>query len=214
MKTNLSVINKILLASVSFTIILIIIRFIYTGRIIYTFYPWNIFLAIIPLLASTRLLNQNKPGIKALLYLMIWLLFFPNGPYLVTDLFHFTTRPGCPVWFDLILVSSGSWNGIIMGTLSLMQVEKFLKRHFENKWVHVSLLFFITLCGYGVYLGRFLRFNSWDIITNPIGLASYIKGSLVHPHQNISVWAFTIIFSLLFGIIFFSIRELKAETKR
>ena len=89
-----------------------------------------------------------------------------------------------------------------------MQVEQFLKEHFEHKRVQVSLLFFIALCGYGVYLGRFARFNSWDIITNPADLAYHIKNSLVHPYQHMAAWAFTLIFSLLFGIIFFTIKGL------
>lgn len=212
MKTNTSAINKILFASVCFTMLLLLARIIRTGELVYTFYPWNIFLALIPLFASRRLLKQKRPGIKAILYLMIWLLYLPNAP--VTDLFHFEERRGCPIWFDLVLVSSGSWNGIITGILSLLNVEKFLKRHFENKVVQTSILFFIALCGYGVYLGRFLRFNSWDIITNPAGLASYIKSSLTHPHQNISAWAFTIIFSCMFGIIFFTIRSLNMREER
>lgn len=210
MKTNLSRTNKIVFVSLSFTMILLIARIIYTEQFIYAFYPWNIFLALVPLISSRRLLNQNRLGIKAFCYLAIWLLFLPNAPYLVTDLFHFKERTGCPLWFDLILVSSASWNGIITGTLSLMQVEQFLARHFKQKWVQVGLLFFIMLCGYGVYLGRFRRFNSWDIITNPFDLAYYIKNSLVHPHQNLSAWAFTIVFSLLFGIIFFTIKGLNA----
>ncbi|MEO6328095.1 MAG: DUF1361 domain-containing protein [Ginsengibacter sp.] len=155
-----------------------------------------------------RLVNQNKPGIKAVFYFGIWLLFLPNAPYLVTDIFHFTKRTGCPLWFDLILVSSASWNGIIAGTLSLLQAEQFLKRYLKYKWVQMSLLLFITLCSYGVYLGRFPRFNSWDIITNPDDLFYYIKNSVIHPHQHLSIWVFTIIFSFLFGVIFFTIRGL------
>src|ERR1700712_1127553 len=120
MKTNFSAVNKFLFASVSFTMILLIGRIIHTHELVYAFYPWNIFLAVIPLISSKRLLNQPRPGIKALGYLLVWLLFFPNAPYLITDLFHFSERTGCPVWFDLVLVSSGSWNGIVIATLSLM----------------------------------------------------------------------------------------------
>jgi len=151
---------------------------------------------------------------RAICLLAMWLLFFPNAPYLVTDLFHFSEREGCPVWFDLILVSSASWNGIMIATISLLRVEEFLRKCFNHKKVLLLLLFFIVLCGYGVYLGRFPRFNSWDIITNPTGLAYYITNSLIHPHRNISVWAFTATFSWLFGIIFFTIKILGEEKGR
>ena len=211
MKIKFSEVNKILFASISFTVLLLVARIIYTGELTYAFYLWNLFLALIPVVASSRLIRQNKLGIIAVAWLSLWLLFFPNAPYLVTDIFHFRERPGCPQWFDLVLVSSASWNGIFTGILSLMLVEKFLKRFFENKWVQLSLVFFIILCGYGVYMGRFLRFNSWDIITDPLGVGYFIKNSLIHPHQNLSLWAFTIVFSGLFGIIFFTIKRLKTE---
>lgn len=211
MKIKFSGVYKILFASISFTILLLVARIIYTGELTYAFYLWNLFLALIPLAASSRLIQQNKLGIIAVAWLSLWLLFFPNAPYLVTDIFHFRERSGCPQWYDLILVSSASWNGIFTGILSLLQVEKFLKKLFENKWVQLSLVFFIILCGYGIYMGRFLRFNSWDVITDPLGVGSYIKNSLIHPHQNVSLWAFTIVFSGMFGIIFFTIKKLKTE---
>jgi uncharacterized membrane protein len=211
MKIKFSGVYKIIFASISFTILLLIARIIYTGEFTYAFYMWNLFLALIPLVASARLIHQNKLGIVAVAWLSLWLLFFPNSPYLVTDLFHFKERSGCPQWFDLVLVSSATWNGIFTGILSLLQVERFLKKFFENKWVQISLAFFIILCGYGVYMGRFLRFNSWDLIIDPIGVGSYIKNSLVHPHQNLSLWAFTVVFSGMFGIIFFTIKNLKIE---
>ncbi len=211
MKIKFSGVSKILFASISFTILLLAARIIYTGTLTYAFYLWNLFLAIIPLGASNRLIRQNKLGIIAIIWLSLWLLFFPNAPYLVTDIFHFRERAGCPQWFDLVLVSSASWNGIFAGILSLLQVERFLKKFFENKWVQPSLVFFIILCGYGVYMGRFLRFNSWDIIKDPLGVGNFIKGSLIHPHQNLSLWAFTVVFSGMFGIIFFTIKRLKTE---
>ncbi len=210
----ISSIGKVLSLSVSFTMILLAVRIIYTQKLVYGFYPWNLFLAFIPLIASSKLLNQNRLNWKAVCLLMIWLLFFPNAPYLITDLFHFTEREGCPPWFDLILVSSATWNGIIIGALSLLQVEKFLEKSFNHTKVRLMLLFFILLCGYGVYLGRFLRFNSWDIVTNPSNLAYFIKNSLLHPHQNISTWAFTIFFGLLFAIIFFTIKGLNQGKER
>ena len=213
MKTNFSGIDKILFVSVSFTLALLVARLVYTHEVVYMFYPWNFFLALIPMACSKRLGKLDKMNFNAICYLTIWLLFFPNAPYLVTDLFHFSEREGCPGWFDLILVSSASWNGIIIAAISLLQVEQFLRKSYNNKKVMLLLLFFIALCGYGVYLGRFPRFNSWDIITNPTGLAYFIKNSLIHPHEHISAWAFTSIFSLLFGIIFFTIKILYGERR-
>lgn len=209
MSNKFSRIDRIIFLSVSFTLVLVIARFIYTREFEYMFYGWNLFLALIPFVCSKRLRLNDRFSIKAAFLLGVWLLFFPNAPYLVTDLLHFTEREGCPLWFDVILVSSASWNGIIIAIVSLLNVEQFLKACFHKRMVNVVLLFFIILCGYGVYLGRFLRFNSWDIISNPGGLVVYIIKSFIHPHQNFGTWAFTIVFSSFFGIIFFTVKELR-----
>jgi uncharacterized membrane protein len=155
MKIQFSEINKILFASIFFTMLLLIARVIYTGKFTYAFYTWNMFLALIPLWSSRRLLCQNKLDIIAVGYLSLWLLFSPNAPYLITDIFHFKDRAGCPAWFDLVLVSSASWNGIFIGILSLLQVERFLKRYFENKWVQQPLSFLLSFVAMAFILAGF-----------------------------------------------------------
>src|SRR5882672_5348565 len=99
--------------SLCFTLSLLAIRVFYTGSVMYFFYPWNLFLALVPLFFSGLLLKQKKINFKSILLLGLWLLFLPNAPYLVTDIFHFEARPPVPLWFDLMLVVSGAWNGIL-----------------------------------------------------------------------------------------------------
>ena len=208
MKLYFSNSGKIAIASTAFTLLLLIMCIIHTHEITYIFYVWNLFLAFVPLAISNTLRKQSGFTFRSVIYLLIWLLFFPNASYLITDLFHFTEREGCPKWYDLILVSSALWNGLLIAILSLLQVEEFLMKVFSYKKVQVFLLFFISLAGFGVYLGRFQRFNSWDVVSNPQRLTLYIINSLLHPYQNLTAWLFTLIFSLLFGIIFFTIKSM------
>jgi|SRR6185312_13303446 len=212
MKSPYSGIEKILLLSISFSISLLLLRMAYTKEYAYAFYLWNTFLAIIPFLCSRKLSSQNRMSLKSVGLVAGWLLFFPNAPYLVTDLFHFTVRRGTPAWFDMILVTSASWNGLALGIISLLQVEKFLNKCFRQNRVRIISYVFIFLCGYGIYLGRFLRFNSWDIVTNPVPLFSSVFHSILHPVQHTGAWAFTVIFSCMLGIIFTMVKQMQKSS--
>ncbi len=200
--------QKLVSISLCFTLSLLVIRALYTDSVSYFFYPWNLFLALVPVLFSGLLLKQKAFNYKSILLLALWLLFLPNAPYLVTDIFHLTERPPIPLWFDLILVVSGAWNGILLCMISLFRVEKFLKG--TNMFKQTDILMFLLLipCGYGIYIGRYLRYNSWDVVTEPINILKTSTQHLHHPFQSLNVWLFTFIFALFLGIIYFTIKKL------
>src|ERR1700761_5655717 len=106
MKTQITAAEKMLALSITFTFLLLGVRIIYTHELTYIFYTWNLFLAVIPVWFARRLHSQNKMGIKSLCIMGCWLVFFPNAPYVITDIFHFHQRPGVPQWYDLLLVLS------------------------------------------------------------------------------------------------------------
>ena len=213
MKTRFTGVERVLIRSIAFSIFLLVIRLLHTKSDAYAFYIWNIFLGVLPLLFSRQLVSQPRLGIKSILLLAGWLLFFPNAPYLVTDLFHFKAGNDSPAWFDMILVTSASWNGLALGFISLLQVEYFLKGHFRRKRVRLISYLCLLLCGYGIYLGRFLRYNSWDIVANPRALFSSIAHSILHPIQHTEVWAFTLVFSCLLGIIYSMAKQLRHRSR-
>jgi uncharacterized membrane protein len=139
-----------------------------------------------------------------------WLLFFPNAPYIVTDLFHYTERAPIPQWYDLLLLTSAAWNGILLGMVSLMQVEQFMMRHCRTYKVNLFIMACLFLGSYGIYLGRFLRFNTWDIIADPISLSIKITERILWPHEHLHTWAFTTLFACLLGLIYYSVKLLGA----
>jgi uncharacterized membrane protein len=210
MKTKINSLEKMILVSIGFTMSLLFIRIIFTRELTYGFFPWNTILAIIPMLFSRKLTDKDQWNKYTIGILSGWLLFFPNAPYIITDLFHFSQDPGAPYWFDLVLVVSGIWNGLLLGFVSLMQVERFLQKILSVKWTFIIISFCIILCGYGIYLGRYLRYNSWDIITNPLDLFSAMSNHFLSPFSNTRIWAFTVVFSLMFGIIYFTLKQLVA----
>src|ERR1700740_366553 len=115
MNLKISATSKMLLLSVSFSMSLLLVRFLYSQTLDYRFYGWNTFLAAIPYLVSTQLIKLRKLKVAAVLFLFTWLLFFPNAPYLITDILHYEERPPVPFWYDILLVISATWNGLILG---------------------------------------------------------------------------------------------------
>jgi uncharacterized membrane protein len=205
---RLSEFEKMILLSMSFTLALVLARFLYTNDAQYFFYPWNLFLATFPLVISRRLKKYKRINLSVTLLLFCWLLFLPNAPYVITDLFHFEQRPPVPYWYDLMIVMSGAWNGAALGITSLLQVEKFLAKHIKIKWRMPSTIALIILCSYGIYLGRYKRYNSWNIITKPEDIAHTMLSHITEPWEHMQAWMFTILFAMLLGIMYFTVKKM------
>lgn len=215
MNLKLSGTSRMLLLSIVFCMILLIVRFVYTGdTVTYRCYAWNTFLATIPYLISTWFIKQREGNRFVLPLLFVWILFLPNAPYLVTDLFHFEQRTDAPLWYDLLLVTSGAWNGVLLGMASLMNIERFLSRYLKPLVVKTFVFASLLLCGYGVFIGRFLRFNSWDVVTDPGGLAMASAHHILLPLNYPKLWVFTVLFAGFLMIIYFTLKELGKPSVR
>jgi uncharacterized membrane protein len=200
-----------LLLSSAFSVVLLLARMIVTGIIEYIFLPWNLFLAFIPYWITNGLRKnifwvENKVKLSAAL--LVWLLFIPNSFYIITDLFHFTHVRTAPKWFDLLLLFSFAWNGIVAGIISIRRVEVILSFSLGRKALLPVLFIVIWLCAFGIYIGRFLRFNSWDIITNPLSLAGEIVSMLIHPFANGYAWGMTVCYAAFITLLYFTIKKL------
>lgn len=206
-----AVIKDWLLLSSGFSCFLLLIRMIVTGSIEYIFLPWNLFLAFIPYgitwwMARNIALIENK--IKLLAALAVWLLFIPNSFYIITDLFHLIHVRSAPKWFDLLLIFSFAWNGILFGILSIRRLELVLSlqqgKGFSFLWVFIVM----WLCSFGIYIGRFLRFNSWDVITDPFSLAGEIMDMVIHPFAYSYAWGMTLCYAAFMTLLYFTIKKI------
>lgn len=198
--------EKLLAAWFCFIGCLIACRIYFTGSLLFAFLVWNIFLAWIPFFLSAYL--RPAPGWKNHLLLGGWLLFFPNALYIITDLIHLAADTGVPKWFDAILIFSASAAGLLMAFVSLYRVEKFLQTFVKKKTANALVLFILFLGSFGVYLGRFLRWNSWDIISNPVPLLISIGRRFFFPLDHLRTWGITIMLTVLFYLIYFSAKKL------
>jgi uncharacterized membrane protein len=177
---------------------LVAFRVHFTSQITFVFLVWNIFLALVPYMISTVLIVYHK-DIKNrwLIWIpfMMWLCFFPNAPYILTDLFHLRPRQGVPYWYDLALILFFAWNGLMLGYASLLDIQSVLSIRY-NKWVGwITSIVSLSLAGFGIYLGRYLRWNSWDVISSPGGLLGDIASRITNPTAHPQTYGVTILFS-------------------
>jgi len=175
----------------------------------YSFLVWNLFLAWIPLgmsyLASTA---RNLPRLLKVIIILIssllWLAFLPNAPYIMTDFQHLSRwdDKASPVWYDVLMLAWFAWNGLFLGIISLFMMQQIVNK-LSNRLV--GWIFVVLVCGlssFGIYLGRFLRWNSWDILHNPSPLVSDIFDRITSPQSDPRAVTFTFIFSLFFLFIY------------
>lgn len=156
--------KQLIYSFVLFSLALLSYRIIKSESLSYIFLVWNLFLAFIPWWISNILKRKEKLTFIHLPIILIWLLFLPNAPYILTDLFHLKPHIGLPLWFDLILVLSFALTGMIVFFKSLKDMLKLLNNRISQFYVTIITPFIFWLVAYGLYLGRYLRFNSWDIV--------------------------------------------------
>ncbi len=183
--------KQLIYSFVLFSLALLSYRIIKSESLSYIFLVWNLFLAFIPWWISNILKRKEKLTFIHLPIILIWLLFLPNAPYILTDLFHLKPHIGLPLWFDLILVLSFALTGMIVFFKSLKDMLKLLNNRISQFYVTIITPFIFWLVAYGLYLGRYLRFNSWDII-HPF--------RLMNASFNILFEKDTIGFTLIFSV--------------
>jgi len=206
--------DRLLSLSMGFSITLVFLRIFHTGRLTFLFMIWNLFLAYIPY-ALTSWMSTRPPGISRRTFFiplaLVWLLFIPNSFYILTDLFHLPGQygdGGVPPWYDLALILSFAWNGLLLGVLSVRQMEKFLLR---GSSVREELLFLypvMWLNALGVYIGRYLRYNSWDVVKDPFELLDDIARMIIHPLRNQPAWDMIGCFSILMTLIYLMMKRI------
>lgn len=186
----------LLLASIAATT-MIVLRAWYSGRLLYTFLLWNLFLAWLPFLFAWA--AYRKPFI-AVIYGPLWLLFFPNAPYLVTDLIHLRQFDAVPIWYDAIMLFTFALTGLLLGFMSLYMMQSLVARRFGGVWSWMFAVAAVGMSGYGVYVGRFLRWNSWDVFRQPVSLLADVANSLFNPAYFLKTY--TVSFSLSAVMLF------------
>lgn len=211
-----SEIGRLLIASTCFSCVLELLRILHTGKPMFLWLIWNLFLAYVPFWLSTWLtMRRTAPGRRPLrgldlVLLLVWILFIPNSFYILTDLYHLIDcrDPRVPAWFDLSLIFSFAWNGLLLGVLSVRQMEKIVCPVIGGYWASSFVYFVMALNALGVYAGRYLRFNSWDILTNPFQLTIDMGHLIIHPLQSLQAWGMIACYTILLSFIYKMMKKL------
>jgi len=201
--------GQILILCSLFSMGLMAFRILYTGELLFAFLVWNLFLAFVPYAISQKMIEAPVTAKwKFVLYNLIWLLFLPNAFYIITDLFHLDRNEQVPLWFDLALLLSFAWSGMLFGIVSVRQMEKLFERNFNKRPGMLFILPVMALNGLGVYIGRYLRFNSWDVLANPFQLIRDIAYLFTHPIHNRFHWSMIVCYTILLTLIYLTIKKL------
>lgn len=176
---------------------LVLARALITGTLLFQFLVWNLFLAWLPfLLAELAFRGRRRPA-----WLLgtgfLWFIFLPNSLYLVTDLIHLRPFPGIPLWYDAFMLFAFALTGVLLGFLSLQRMHNLVAHRLSAGagWLFAAAT--LAASSFGVYIGRFLRWNSWDIFTNPGHLLVDIGQHLLTPALGLKT---AVVSGLLCGI--------------
>lgn len=210
---NLEALYALLFLSCCFCFFISLARLmVYDQPIFFLFMNKNLFLAFIPFAISGYLLlypeAQNRKLTLAGLTI-IWLLFFPNAPYMVTDLFHLKPRDHSSLWLDLGILFAFAWTGLMLGFVSLMDMEKIARKYWNNWQTTILVIAYLFLTGYGIYLGRFIRLNSWDIVYRPQILVAEVLEPIFFPMLEPRAWAMTIVYGCLLNLMYFTVKFIR-----
>jgi uncharacterized membrane protein len=200
--------------SSALAVIIYVGRVMYSGSwIVYLNLIWNLFLAWIPYGSSmaAAALHSQFPRKWWLLILPggIWLLFFPNAPYIVTDFFHLIPRYSIPMWYDILMLTTFSWTGIFLAIASLRTMQGLVKIYIGGFFSWLFVVFSLGLGGLGIYLGRFERWNSWDMLTHPKKILRDILVPFADPLNSLRFFGFIILitaFLVICYLMFVSMR--------
>src|ERR1700677_16350 len=183
---------------------LTVARVKWTGNFRYLLLVWSLILAWLPLLFALAVYQRcqrgERRGWQMFSLAALWILFLPNAPYIFTDLIHLNARFSGHYWVDLSLVLMIALTGFMLGFISLYLMQSVV----AHRWGRVAGWLLITaatgLSGFGIYLGRILRWNSWDVLVHPLQLTGSVGHWAAHPLANPGV---SFAFPVLFGVFLF-----------
>ncbi len=177
-------------------------RVSFFGKFTFLFLFWNMFLAFVPFVISSWLLwylKNKKPYIPFVVAgFIFWIIFFPNAPYLITDLIHTGRIMVVPVFYDLLVLFSSALVGLGFAFNSLAHIEQIIRMKFSRRATHGMLIAVLFISSFGIYLGRFIRFNSWNVLTDHESVFFKIWAIISHPYTYREAYLFT-------GFFFFGI---------
>ena len=195
-----------LFAGSLFCVALVLVRNVHTGNVNFRYLIWNLFLAWIPFALAVFVYDRWRRGRHGLLLLALgglWLLFFPNAPYIATDFVHLQRAPLAPYWYDAVTIAAFAWVGLMLGFASLYLMQTVVRQWRGAVAGWIFAVGAIGLGSLGIYLGRFLRLNSWDALEHPSVIPRIAHAVARDPFAYQEAIAVTVLFTLALSFAYF-----------
>lgn len=202
----------ILLVSSLVSIGLLAIRMLVAGNFKFWFLSWNLILAWLPILFAfglrANLTKKRLSDWQNLVLFVLWLGFLPNSFYIMSDLIHLQSSGETSVLYDIAMIMSFVINGLLLGFISVFIVHRLLLQRFRENYAHTIIGIVFLLSGFAIYLGRYLRWNTWDILFNPAGLLFDLSERIINPLIHAQTYIVTLVFFVVIGSTYAVIYEL------
>ncbi len=189
-----------------FCVALVVVRDAHTGTSDFHYLVWNLFLAWIPFVLAVIVYDRWRrrgAGVTVLVLGALWLLFFPNAPYIVTDFVHLERGAAAPYWYDAVTIAAFAWMGVLLGFASLFMMQTVVRQWRGSVAGWLFALVAIGLGSLGIYLGRFLRLNSWDALEHPSVIPRILHAVARDPFAYQEAIAVTVLFTLALTFAYF-----------
>jgi uncharacterized membrane protein len=192
------------------SIALMLLRVKLTHDMYLLFLIWNLFLAYVPYFLSSKIKTTVPNTFSFYIILLSWLLFLPNTFYLITDFVHLHHINSRQYVFDIVLLSSFTLAGFYAGLLSLTDIHQVLQMKYSTKNCWLIIILIIYLSAFGIYLGRMLRFNSWDVLSCPVSLIYHSSKSMFNSETVLFTVALGTFLLLIYGGFFALLNKIKS----
>lgn len=183
----------------------------------YSYMVWNLFLAWLPMLFMVGLLRLLRTTAwsswRGIAVSLLWLCFLPNSFYMVSDYIHLADAPRVDILYDAVMLTSFVITGLLLGYCSLYLFHLELRKRVAPALAARCIAFILFLCSFAIYLGRDLRWNSWDILVHPAGILFDISDRLIdpagHPQMLVTVFSFYILLGMLYVVVWDVVEALR-----
>ncbi len=196
---------------------LMISRIAFSSSLRYTFLFWNLALAVVPVLLAWWLVRRIKQfgwlKWQQILLSVLWVIFLPNSFYIITDLIHLRANYEADILFDVTLLISFIITGLLLGYTSVYLVHQQILQRFRERSAYGLIAFLFLIVSFAVCLGRYLRWNTWDIVLRPAGLLFDISDRVINADSHLQTYQTTLILSLVlfsgYTVVYEAARQLR-----
>lgn len=188
------------------SVVLYVVGAVVNRSLQFDYLLWNLFLAWLPLVLAIWLLKSLRTNLWSnngpLLLTLLWLLLLPNSFYMISDFVHIQDVARHNLLYDIVMFTAFIFTATMLGFSSLYMVHTALRKRLapRTSWLLIGII--ILLCSFGIYLGRNLRWNSWDVLVNPAGILFDVSDHLIHPLSSAALFTITFSFFVLLSSLY------------